>query len=198
MRDGLLGHLTTPASRNTVEDGVEWAVDNGCFNDSYPGDALYLEWLADLRACAPLDRCAFAVAPDIVCDAQATLDRSLPVLPHIRSLGYRAALVAQNGLEHLEVPWESFDALFIGGDTDWKLSGYARTVIAEARHRGKWIHMGRVNSERRLRYAHALGCHSADGTYLAFGPDTNLPKLLAWLRRVNDQYGLFEIVEGVL
>lgn len=28
--------------------------------------------------------------------------------------------------------------------------------------------MGRVNSERRLRYAHTIGCDSADGTYIKF------------------------------
>lgn len=47
------------------------------------------------------------------------------------------------------------------------------------------MHMGRVNSERRLRYADAIGCDSADGTYLAFGPDVNLPDVLAWLRVVD-------------
>lgn len=42
--------------------------------------------------------------------------------------------------------------------------------------------MGRVNSERRYRYALAIGCDSADGTYLTFGPDQNLPDVLAWSR----------------
>ncbi|MET7951050.1 hypothetical protein [Micromonospora sp. NPDC005324] len=46
--------------------------------------------------------------------------------------------------------------------------------------------MGRVNSLRRLRHATAIGCHSADGTYLAFGPDQNLPNLLSWLQTVNN------------
>jgi hypothetical protein len=45
--------------------------------------------------------------------------------------------------------------------------------------------MGRLNSRRRLRHAAAIGCHSADGTYLAYGPDKNLPKLLGWLNTVG-------------
>ncbi len=49
MRQGLIGHLTTPASRNTVEEGVDWAADNGCFGDGYPGDEAYLAWLAELK-----------------------------------------------------------------------------------------------------------------------------------------------------
>ena len=50
--------------------------------------------------------------------------------------------------------------------------------------------MGRVNSERRWRYADAIGVDSCDRTFLTFGPDTNLPKLLAWTRN-NDQESLF-------
>ena len=51
--------------------------------------------------------------------------------------------------------------------------------------------MGRVNSERRYRYAADIGCDSADGTYLTFGPDQNLPRLMAWIRS-EDQMNLFE------
>ncbi len=45
--------------------------------------------------------------------------------------------------------------------------------------------MGRVNSYRRLAYAQSIGCHSADGTYLKYGPDLNLPRLLRWLDLLN-------------
>jgi hypothetical protein len=79
------------------------------------------------------------------------------------------------------------DVLFIGGDTEWKLGPVASDLAAQAKRRGKWVHMGRVNSEKRLRYADAIGCDSADGTYLTFGPDVNLPKTLAWLRGIHTQ-----------
>jgi hypothetical protein len=77
--------------------------------------------------------------------------------------------------------------LFLGGDTVWKLGEHARALTTEARQRGKWVHMGRVNSYKRLKYAHDIGCQSADGTYVAFGPDINLPKCLEWVRRVNTE-----------
>lgn len=198
MRAGLLGMIDTPAQGNVLPGGVRWAADNGCFGNGYPGDDGYLDWLASRRRHA--GRCAFATAPDVIGrgpdgglrpDAAATLDRSAPMLPRIRALGYRAALVAQNGLEDLLIPWRDFDALFIGGTTDWKLGPAVRALVAEAKWRGKHVHMGRVNSLRRLRYAHVIGCDSADGTYLAFGPDTNLPKLLGWLRDVH-QPALFD------
>ena len=66
--------------------------------------------------------------------------------------------------------------------------------MAEAKARLKWVHMGRVNSLRRLRYASAIGCDSADGTYLRFGPDVNLPTLQGWLRDVNGQSTLFDLM----
>lgn len=178
MREGLIGYIDTPAQGNVREPGITWCADNGCFGKGYPGDD---EWLAWLGGMDPTE-CLFAVAPDVVGDAAATLDRSAPFLSKIRALGYPAALVAQDGQESLPVPWCDFDALFIGGTTEWKLGPHARALIAEAKRRGKWVHMGRVNSQRRYEYARRIGCDSVDGTFLTFGPDMNLPKLLSWVR----------------
>jgi hypothetical protein len=49
--------------------------------------------------------------------------------------------------------------------------------------------MGRVNSRRRLRIAQAFGCTTCDGTYLAYGADTNLPRLLAWMNKLHAKEG---------
>lgn len=191
MAAGLLGQIVTPAAGNAVLPGVDWCADNAVFADRYPGDDQYLTWLGE-RSWAG-DRCAFAVAPDVVCDAAATLDRSAPMLTRIRRAGYPVALAAQNGLEHLTVPWSSFDVLFLGGDTDWKLGPHARRLTADARAHGKRVHIGRVNSRRRLRIAAQMGCHTADGTYLAFGPDRNLPGLLSWLGELDQQPALWAL-----
>jgi hypothetical protein len=180
MRAGLLGQIITPASGNALLSDVDWCADNAVYANRYPGDERYLAWLAAHTWAAA--RCAFAVAPDVVADAAATLERSAPMLPRIRALGLPVALAAQNGLEPLTVPWDRLDVIFVGGDTRWKLGPAARSLVTEARHRGKGVHLGRVNSERRLHYAAAIGCDSADGTYLAYGPDRNLPRLLWWLR----------------
>lgn len=186
MRDGRLGYIDTPAQGNIRPDGVAWCADNGCYSDKWEQG----KWWRFLSANAhAADTCLFAVAPDVVGDAAATLERSAPWLPKIRALGYPAAFVAQDGLESLPVPWGDFDVLFIGGTTDWKLGAHARALVGEAKRRGKRVHMGRVNSERRYHYAMSIGCDSADGTYLTFGPDVNLPKLLAW-GRLADQGAL--------
>lgn len=191
MQAGLLGCIDTPMQRNILPAGVTWCADNGVYGKGWPGYATWYCWLRDHPA--DRGRCLFAVAPDVVGDAAATMDRSAPWLPAIRAAGYPAALAAQDGLEHLDVPWEAFDVLFLGGTTAWKLGPAAYHLTAEARRRGLPVHMGRVNSLRRLRYAKAIGCTSADGTYLIFGPDINLPKALAWVRQVRAQDSLFPI-----
>jgi hypothetical protein len=183
MRDGQLGQIVTPASGNRVIPDVDWCADNAAFTGRYPGDDTYLAWLSARAHHA--GRCAFAAAPDVVGDAAATLARSRPMLEQIRALGFPAALVAQDGLEHLAVPWNDVDALFLGGTTSWKLGPAAAQLAAQARQRGLTIHMGRVNSLHRLRHAAAIGCQSADGTHLAYGPDRRLPELLRWLATVN-------------
>jgi len=182
MRAGLIGQIVTPAAGNRVVEGADWCADNSVYGGKYPGDTKYLTWLAGLPF---QDRCRFAVAPDVVADAAATLARSRPLLAPIRALGYQVAYAAQNGATVDSLPWDEFDVLFIGGDTDWKLGAEARTLIGEAKRRGKPVHMGRVNSRRRLQIAADSACDSADGTYLAFGPDANLPNVLDWVASVN-------------
>jgi hypothetical protein len=179
MQDERLGYIDTPAQGNKRPPGVTWCADNGCFGKGYPGDEKWLTWLEKNAHAAP--DCLFATAPDVVGDAAATLERSSPWLPIIRELGYPAALVAQDGLENLEIPWNSFDVLFIGGSTEWKLGSAVRSIVKEAKDHDKHVHMGRVNSLRRYQYATAIGCDSADGTFLTFGPEKNLPRLSRWL-----------------
>ena len=185
MSTGQIGMLATPAEGRSPADIAYWAADNGCFGKGYPGDVEWLAWLRRHAEHAP--RCLFATAPDVVGDAAATLARSAPHLPAIRGLGYPAALVAQDGLEHLPVPWDTFDVLFIGGTTAWKLGAAARRLTAQAKARGKAVHMGRVNSAHRYAYASLIGCDSADGTFLVFAPDHNLARVRRW----PDALGLF-------
>lgn len=184
MRAGLIGAIGTPAQSHRLDPGVMWCADNGAFSERWDAGKWWA-WLE--RNAVNADTCLFAALPDVVADWPATLARSLPWLPKVKALGYPVALVLQDGATSDTVPWDDLDAVFVGGTTAWKLGAEARELVAEAKRRGLWVHMGRVNSERRLRYAGAIGCDSADGTYLTFGPDVNLPKVLDWLRGVNDQ-----------
>lgn len=172
-----------------------WAADNGCFTNPNLKVADYLNWLKELSEVkeemedetihSMIENCLFATAPDVVGDAKETWKRSKDVLPLIRELGYPAALVAQDGIEDEEIHWDDFDCLFIGGSTEWKLNSY--WLCREAITRGKWVHMGRVNSLRRMLIARFSGCHSADGTTLAFAPDKKFEEVSAWLEVINRQ-----------
>lgn len=194
-----LAAIMSPAQGNRLPPPPAlFALDNGCGpgkdgqpGTGYPGDRAYLELLSRMSA-RGRERCLFAVAPDVLGDAAATIERSARFVYKIRGwFGLPVALVAQDGLEGLDVPWTWFDVLFIGGSTAWKLGPAARSLTAEAKARGKRVHMGRVNSLRRLRYAEAIGCDSADGTFLTYGPSVNLPVVLGWLRDVEDQVPLW-------
>jgi hypothetical protein len=160
-----------------------WAADNGCFNHPNRKPEDLLSWLDRL----PRKDALFFPAPDVVGDAKLTLDRSGPVLPQIRKRGFKAAFVAQNGIEKIQIPWDDFDCLFIGGDTTFKLSEQSQDLALEAKFRGKWLHMGRVNSYKRLKLANEWGCDSADGTYLRFTGPPGVEKILTWIKRLKGE-----------
>jgi len=188
--DPRFGFLATPNMGNRAPDWT-WGADTGCFSAGgaqqfHMSD--YLRWL-DSR---PRESCLFATAPDVLGDPVATLERSIPAFPEIARLGFKRALVAQDGLELLTVPWDSFDCLFLGGRRaekrggyEWKLSPAAAGLAHEAKQRGKWVHMGRVNSFTRLKHAASIGCDSADGTFLKYGPKVNYARMLAWFKKLN-------------
>ncbi|MGI5223015.1 hypothetical protein [Nocardia sp. CA-290969] len=228
IRWGVLGGMATPEQGNVLIPGSRIGFDSGCFGKGYPGDEKWLAWLDSMADKTEPGQRLWATAPDVVGDAAGTLKRSLPFLPKIRDRGFPAAFVAQNFAGNL--PWDEFDVLFLGGIIEcpsclylwplevkrtrriercplcfhpmfeWKLSPAARDLTAEAKERGKWVHMGRVSSQMRIVYAVNAGVDSADGTYLTKGPDINLTKLLGWLDaidRLDDEPGFFEILPEV-
>lgn len=187
MAAGDLGMIVTASQGNTIPPNTQWCLDNECFKGDKFKPSAFLRAL-ERRTEEEQDRCLFVVAPDVVADAQATLERStywLPLIKHEYDLP--VAFVGQDGCEHGHIPWDTFDAWFIGGTTDWKLSAESYRLAQIAKSKGKWVHMGRVNSRKRCRIAASWGCDSVDGTYLTFGPKQNLPKLLSWMSEINGQ-----------
>ena len=178
----MIGFLNTPRMRNLLPKGVTWAADNGCFSapENY-SDAGYLDWLVQ----QPVKRCLFAVCPDVLADHRATVKRSRPLMPLLRKIGYRPAFVAQDGWKSKTTPWDEFDVMFIGGTTGFKLGPVAADAAIEALGHGKKVHMGRVNSFKRLQVAAQLGCASVDGTFLKFAPDINVPRMLHWFAKLD-------------
>lgn len=181
------GWMYQPDVSNVRPPGRLWAADNGCFaaGNNFNADR-WLGWLASRDRTG----CLFAVAPDVVADAAATLVRSTPYLPILRDLGYKPAYVAQDSWDPSVVPWDDFDCLFIGGTTAFKL-GRAEELTKLGHAHGKWVHVGRVNSARRIAAMEAYGVDSVDGTFLVFGPDKNVKRLQGWFDAMKRQPSLF-------
>lgn len=191
-----LGLLGTPAGATwrQKENYTHWAADNGCFAElSRPGAFKPARWLAWLEEAGP-ERCLWATLPDIVGDCVGTWQRSEPYVQQVREMGFPVAVVLQDGLENerllVSEILHAADAVFVGGSTEWKLSKGAAQLCHEAAQRGLWVHVGRVNSYKRLRHCNeVVEADSCDGTYLNYGRKedrvANTHKLFGWLDLIN-------------
>lgn len=169
--DNGIGLMVQPGNgyTNRVDRYPFFGADNGCFADKWVEDK-HFSWLERL----PRDRCLFAVSPDLYPDTLESQRRGLAYAPLIREMGFPVAIVAQDNAEQLMWPWDDFDVLFVGGErrhppsSEWKISAAAERLVKNARRHGKWVHMGRVNSLKRMERAREMGCNSADGTFVKY------------------------------
>lgn len=83
-----LGAMLTPRAQTRPPNGVAVALDNGCFRRDRWTETKWLAWL-DLMPRTAL----FAVAPDVVADAGATLQLGEAWLEPIRGMGFRPAFL---------------------------------------------------------------------------------------------------------
>ncbi len=166
--------------RSLLSTGLPWAMDNGAFSGFDPA-----RFTRKLEQCIGAPRLLFVVCPDVVADARATLALWPWWACLIRSKGLPAAFVLQDGQEDEEMP--DADAYFIGGSTDWKLSTASADLAREAKRRGKWLHMGRVNSRRRLQIAAWMGCDSVDGGSCSMFGERYIRKFCLWAKEADEQ-----------
>lgn len=181
-----IGWMVTPEMGNRLPTHGWWAADNGCFtNPTGFSWEKYERWLAP-RLEAHGDRLLFATYPDVPFDSDATLARFDEY--HSRMSQFpRRAIVTQDGMHSEDLRWDDIEAVFVGGTTEWKTGQESTAICLDAKRRGKWVHMGRVNSLQRIKAAQTMGCDSADGTYLRYGPEINTPKLVEWMAEVVRQ-----------
>lgn len=187
---GHVGRLVSPRSGNRIRPGELWGADNDAYSAwDEPRFVRMLNRLdrqPEIRA-----SCLFVAVPDVVADARATLDRFWDWRPEIEGRGFPLALVAQNGMEAMELPWDAFAALFLGGSIEWKLSAAAADLAAEAKSRGKHLHVGKVNTRRRLRICRLLHADTVDGTGWSKWPDKYLARDLPHLAHYSARGILF-------
>lgn len=106
--------------------------------------------------------------------------------------GVPLALVLQDGIEHEEIPWSDLAAVFVGGSDQFKFSRDARGVAREAKRRGKLVHVGRVNTAKRMRGWKDLA-DSIDGSGMS-RYDHMLAAVLSEIRGQSPQMCLFSSV----
>ena len=182
-----LGRLVTPGHYGDSKKKWHgpWAADNECFTGL--NRRKYLTMLSYLTQ-TDTSKLLWVTAPDVVADSTATLALFHAWEPMLHDCEFPVAFVGQDGLTIDSTPWDHFEAFFIGGSTEWKMGFQAARLAREAKSRGKWVHMGRVNSIRRIRYAQSIGCDSVDGGQFSSYTDTYLPQFLKWIG--NRQEGL--------
>jgi len=188
----FLGWMNTPNIKPSVaslrrQGCQQIALDNAAYSEfnAHKYGIMIRKWLK-----VDTPSVHWITVPDVVGNAKGTLKlfkKWHPVIP----AEFPKAFVGQDGSEDTEIPFEDFDCFFIGGTTDWKLSQSAADLATEAKQRGKTVHMGRVNSQKRLRYAYYLKCDSVDGTGYSRYCNNELVKALEYLKTLHQQPTLF-------
>lgn len=175
-----LGMMITPFVRGNInfalEDNAAWCIDNGCYSNY--NERRLLNTLNRWKHVA--EKCTFAVLPDVVANHEETLALYHHWYPIYKDMGYKTAFVVQNGATIDTIP--ETDAIFLGGDTEFKLSDELATIVVDQKNKGHWVHMGRVNSIKRIKYAKSIGCDSTDGTGVSRFMKTLLPKFIEYYK----------------
>ena len=145
-------------------EGMPYALDNGAWTSYQRGEPFDAD--AFQRALELLGENAdWVVLPDIVMDGLRSLEFLLRWLHQLRGWPGLFLLAVQDGMT-LDIVRPLLSAnvgIFVGGSTEWK-----EATMCEwgglAHDLGCYLHVGRVNTQRRIRLCAAAGADSFDGT----------------------------------
>lgn len=157
-------HLLVSAKGQHRTEGFPYAIDNGAWTAHQTGEPFDAKAFGDV--CGKLAAHAdWIVVPDIVAGGNRSLEFSKSWLPRVLSYGRPVLIAVQDGLDGYDVGTMLGPnvGIFIGGSTEWKL----RTMPhwgRVARDRGCYLHVGRVNTVRRISFCAGIGADSFDGT----------------------------------
>ncbi|MEA3641851.1 MAG: hypothetical protein VBE63_18220 [Lamprobacter sp.] len=153
--------LRTPLIKYKIDGVFPYGLDNGCFSGDLP--SYWWRMLDQAEQARPV----FVCLPDVVGSARRTLD----LFSYFESAtnGLPRALVLQNGIGDVSIPWDKIDAVFIGGTDSFKAAPEAFAAARCARMLGKWVHVGRVNTARRVHEWMGIA-DSIDGSGISRDP----------------------------
>jgi hypothetical protein len=157
---GRVGQLFSPRPGRVPCGPFEfcpYALDNGRFSagDTWNEADWFrmLDW-AKLSGFPP----RFALVPDVVGDRDGTLASWEQWRGPLSLYGWPLGFAVQDGMTPADVPCGAA-VVFVGGTTEWKWRSLPIWCARFPR-----VHVGRVNSWRKLWIAHDLGAESVDGT----------------------------------
>jgi hypothetical protein len=156
----VAGQLLTPLTRYR-NAGATFAIDNGAYSGF--DRTAFLSLLQ--REEQNKSRCLFVTVPDIVGSARRTLE--IWRYRHSIVRGWKLALVMQDGMEDIDIPWSDLAAVFIGGCDPWKDSKTAVDIVKTAKTLQKHAHVGRVNTLKRYKLFAEAGADTCDGSGVA-------------------------------
>ena len=161
--------LRTPLTGYAKGFGTQpWVMDNGAYSNfkETAFSRMAQDGMFD-------SSCKWIAMPDVVGDHEATLKlfnewteklckHYIPCRPHFK----KWAFVVQDGATIETIPWDDIVAVFLGGTDRMKQSRRAFRIMRHARRMGKWVHIGRVNTEKWIEYWYWTA-DSIDGSGLA-------------------------------
>ncbi len=164
LREAGWGLLLSPAGCLRTEGFSRIVLDNGAwsaYQQGRPFDAAAFEHAVE-RFAGHVD---WIVVPDIVCGGLCSLRFSESWLPALSRYGTQLLIPVQNGVVPRDVAPLLGPAcgLFVGGDSSWKeqtLPLWGELAFERRCH----LHVGRVNTARRIHLCALAGAHSFDGT----------------------------------
>jgi hypothetical protein len=143
-------------------------MDNGCFSNFDEAAFMRMAQIAIYD-----NDCKWFAMPDVVGSHTDTIHNFNVYVKKLSKhfipkpdFSKKAAFVIQDGCNWRSIPWHQIKAVFLGGTTKFKMSRTAWVILEEAKKKGKWVHVGRVNTPPRITYFHGIA-DSIDGTGMA-------------------------------
>lgn len=166
--------LLTPSEKRSPE-GFRYAIDNGAWSahlQEKPWSAARFSNLVERHG----DGADFIIAPDIVAGGLDSLRLSLSWFPDLEPYG-KLLIPVQDGIapSNVRAFLDERVGIFVGGTTEWKL-GTLPVWGRLARELNCYLHVGRVNTCRRIWLCQDNGADSFDGTSASMYADS-LPRL---------------------
>ncbi len=182
---GGLGLLMSPDGLRGPYPHLPYALDNGAF----PAWANGKEW--DQRSFEKgLEwgrkqnlKPRWVVVPDVVTEAEATIERWHDWAPRMANLGFKLALAVQDGMTAQDAQTLNPDVIFVGGTKLWKMQTLSMWCAEFPR-----VHVGRINGLAGLMACHAAGAESVDGTGFFRGSRTQLGGLIKYIEAYGDNF----------